>query len=114
MNTGSYASGGIAPGSIVSIFGANLASQALPASSVPLPTTLGDVISVTFNDVPAALYFVSPGQINAQVPWDVFADPGTSGSANVVVTNGAWPPAAQQVINSAGLQPEFASLKTAL
>ena len=65
VNAGSYAGGGVAPGSIVSIFGANLASQLVSATSYPLPLTLGTVISVTFNSVPAPLYFVSSAQINA-------------------------------------------------
>jgi uncharacterized protein (TIGR03437 family) len=41
-------------------------------------------VSVTFNEVPAPLLYVSARQINAQVPWEI------SGDANVVVTvNGA-------------------------
>jgi uncharacterized protein (TIGR03437 family) len=40
---------------------------------------------VTFNGVPAPLLFVSGGQINAQLPWNVLSS-GTTGSANVVVT----------------------------
>ena len=52
------------------------------AGAVPLPTTLSGV-SVTINGIPAPLFFVSPLQINAQVP---FAATGTS--AVVVVTNG--------------------------
>src|ERR1035441_3697013 len=56
VNSGSYYAGaGVAPGSIVSIFGTNLASQTATAGSLPLPTSLGDVSSVTFNGVPAAL-----------------------------------------------------------
>ena len=92
LNTGSYASGGVAPGSIISIFGANLASQLLSASAYPLAATLGNVISVTFSGVPAPLYFVSPAQINAQVPWNV-----TSGTVNVVVTTSAGSSAPQSV-----------------
>lgn len=38
------------------------------------------------NGVPAPLYFVSSGQVNAQVPWDVLAQGQTSGTANVVVS----------------------------
>lgn len=60
---------GIAPGGIVSIFGTNLAGASQSASSVPLPATLLDT-SVTFGDVGAPLFFVSPGQINAQVPFE--------------------------------------------
>src|SRR5437016_2266081 len=76
--------GGIAPGAIISIFGTGLASATLGAPSVPLTTTLGGT-SVSIAGIPAALYFVSANQINAQVPWTV-----ASGSLPVVVTlNGA-------------------------
>jgi uncharacterized protein (TIGR03437 family) len=87
----------VAPGSLVSIYGSNLASGLAQADSIPLATTLGNV-SVTFNGVPAPLLFVSSGQINAQLPWDVLSS-GTAGTANVVVTkdNQAYPPQSVQV-----------------
>src|SRR5213593_103470 len=54
--------GAIAPGAIVAIFGANLASATQLALSVPLSTTLLDT-SVTFSvggsSFPAPLFFVS-------------------------------------------------------
>ena len=65
MNSASYTTQGVAPGSIVSIFGTNLAASTATANAVPLPTTLSDVTSVTFNGIPAGLYFVSQNQINA-------------------------------------------------
>ena len=71
----------ITPGALVSIFGTNLAAALAQADSIPLSTALGDVQSVTVNNVAAPLIFVSPGQINAQVPWEV----ANSGSASVVV-----------------------------
>ena len=91
VNSGSYYAGaGVAPGSIVSIFGTNLASQTASASSRPLPTSLGDVTSVTFNGVPAPLFFVSPGQINALAVPESLADFLLGSDAwSVVVTNSA-------------------------
>jgi uncharacterized protein (TIGR03437 family) len=74
----------VSPGSLVSIFGSNLAASLAQADSIPLSTTLNGV-SVTFNGVKAPLLFVSGGQINAQLPWEVLSS-GTSGSATVVVT----------------------------
>jgi uncharacterized protein (TIGR03437 family) len=74
----------VAPGSLVSIYGTNLAAGLAQADTIPLSTTLNSV-SVTFNGVPAPLLFVSGGQINAQLPWNVLSS-GTTGSANVVVT----------------------------
>jgi uncharacterized protein (TIGR03437 family) len=97
VNSASYAPGGVAPGSIVSIFGTNLASQLASASSIPLPTMLGNVSSVTFNGIPAALYFVSPNQINAQLPWNVLPAGSISGTADVVVTTSAGASAPQSV-----------------
>ena len=68
--------GAIAPGSLIAIFGSNLASATQSALSVPLSTTLLDT-SVTFNDIPAPLFFVSAGQVNAQVPYEVATGAGT-------------------------------------
>jgi len=64
----------VAPGSLVAILGMGLA-HSVPSSSV------GE--SVTFNGIPAPLVYISPQQINAQVPWEV------SGDVEVVVTNGS-------------------------
>jgi len=55
------------PGSIVAIFGTNLASKTTAASGYPLPAELGGT-TVTVDGLSAPLYFVSPGQINAQLP----------------------------------------------
>ena len=71
LNSASYTTQGVAPGSIVSIFGTNLAASTASASAIPLPTGLSDVTSVTFNSIPAGLYFVSLNQINAQLPFNV-------------------------------------------
>ena len=64
----------VSPGSLVSIFGSNLAPQTLAASVVPLPKSLAGV-SVQFNGIGAPLQFVSASQINAQIPWEM--GPGT-------------------------------------
>jgi uncharacterized protein (TIGR03437 family) len=77
VNAASLAQTGIAPGTIVSISGANFAGSNLNASSMPLPTVLGDT-SVTFNGVAAPLFFVSTGQIYAQAPFDLPAGSGAS------------------------------------
>jgi len=60
---------GVAPGSIVSIFGANLAAGTTVASSNPLPQSLGGV-SVMLGSSLLPLLFVSPAQINLQLPPD--------------------------------------------
>jgi uncharacterized protein (TIGR03437 family) len=74
--------GGVAAGSIVSIFGSHLANSTVEGASLPLPTTLGGV-SVRIGGLAAPLFFVSAGQINAQVPWGV-----ATGTSTVTVTNG--------------------------
>ncbi|MGH9722548.1 MAG: hypothetical protein ACRD8O_20240 [Bryobacteraceae bacterium] len=57
-----------APGSLVSIYGRNLAAQTLAAASTPLPISLGGV-SVSFDGRSAPLLYVSADQINAQAPF---------------------------------------------
>ena len=85
----------VTPGSLVSIYGTNLAAGLAQADSIPLATSLNNV-SVTFNGIPAPLLFVSAGQINAQLPWNVLSS-GTTGSADVVVTRNGQPSSAQSV-----------------
>lgn len=93
VNAASFVQGQtIAPGSLVAIFGNSLAPQLAAADSVPLATSLANV-SVTFNGIAAPLDFVSPGQINAQVP---FETPST-GTVNVVVNNNGTLSAPQTV-----------------
>ncbi|HXM41563.1 MAG TPA: IPT/TIG domain-containing protein [Bryobacteraceae bacterium] len=104
VNSGSYTAQGVAPGSLVSIFGTNLAASTSSGSTIPLSTTLSDVMSVTFNDIPAGLYFVSTGQINAQLPFNVLPSGLTSGSVNIVVTRGNGTSAPQSV-NVVGASP---------
>jgi uncharacterized protein (TIGR03437 family) len=89
----------VAAGSLVAIFGSQLATGLALADTVPLSTTLGGT-SVTINGIAAPLDFVTTGQINAQVPFNVFPDGVTSGSVNVVVTlNGVPSPPQPVVIN---------------
>jgi uncharacterized protein (TIGR03437 family) len=90
LNAASYdKTQAVAPGSLVAIFGTDLAAGLTQADTVPLSTTLG-VTSVTFNNVPAPLLFVSTGQINAQLPWNT-----PPGSAQVVVKRGTASSVAQ-------------------
>lgn len=77
----------ITPGSLVSIFGSDLASGLSQADSIPLGVALGET-SVTFNGIPGPLLFVSQGQVNAQLPWNVLSDGVTQGVVNVVVRRG--------------------------
>jgi uncharacterized protein (TIGR03437 family) len=60
----------VSPGSIVSIYGVNLTSALQVGPSSPLAQTLSN-LTVQMNGELAPLLFVSPGQINAQVPPDL-------------------------------------------
>lgn len=60
----------VAAGSIVSVYGSFLLSGASQAASVPLPTNLGG-LSLAFGAADAPLYYVSAGQVNLQVPWEL-------------------------------------------
>ena len=74
----------LAPGTVVAIFGSNLAASTAPATTVPLPTTLGGA-QVLIGGIAAPLFFASPGQINVQIPPEL---PDNSSPDIVVVVNG--------------------------
>ncbi len=59
-----------APGSIISLYGQDLAEGIEAAGSIPLPTQMAGV-SVKMGDRLAPLYYVSPTQINAMIPFEV-------------------------------------------
>jgi len=100
LNGASFATGQpVAPGSLVSIFGTNLASTSSAATSVPLSTSLGNV-QVTFNNILAPLNYVSGGQINAQLPFELT---GASTAQVVVMNSGAA--SAPQTVQLASVAP---------
>ncbi len=94
--------GAIAPGTIVSIFGSNLASETQVAMTVPLSTSLAGT-TVTFNDVPSPLFFVSAGQVNIQVPFEIPA-----GAVTLKVTRSTG--SASQSITLAAVSPGLFTL----
>lgn len=59
----------IAAGSLVTVFGSNLAAAPALASSKPLSVSLGGA-RVAVGGVPAPLVYVGPGQINFQLPYE--------------------------------------------
>jgi uncharacterized protein (TIGR03437 family) len=95
-NSASYRTDALSPGGIVSLFGAALSAGTNQAGAAPLPTTLGDT-SVTFNGIPAPLYFASPQQVNAQLPFEVAA-----GSAIAEVTSKSGIALTQLTVGAAG------------
>lgn len=57
-----------APGMVLAVFGTQLAPSVETASAVPLPVAMSGV-AVTVNGVAAPLYYVSPDQLNIQIPY---------------------------------------------
>src|ERR1035438_8429287 len=73
----------IAPGSLATIFGSNIATMNVNASTIPLPLSLGGVeVTVDGNQAPIVFTGITPyTQVNFQMPSEV--QPGT---ANLVIT----------------------------
>lgn len=90
----------IAPGAIFSIYGSELASATEANSRVPLPGSMRGT-QVLVNGVVAPLFFVSPGQLNAQMPVSTNA-----GMAQVIVNRDGASSVAQSVEISA-TQPDI-------
>jgi len=98
VNGASLANGvAVTPGSLVSIFGSDLAPSGVGAGSIPLPDEISGV-SVTMNGVPAPLAYASSKQINAQVPWELW---NATGAVPVVVTRNGVPSPPESVQVSA-------------
>lgn len=82
------------PGSLMTIYGANLGAEELAkATAFPLPTALGGV-SLLMNGLPLPLVAVTPWQINAQVPQTISgttavlqirSSAGTTASTNIEI-----------------------------
>lgn len=79
VDTASYAPR-VAPGALATIFGSGLSRNTVQASGFPLPRNLGGT-SVMMNSAPFPLLYVSPTQINFQVPSDL-----APGNVTILVT----------------------------
>jgi endo-1,4-beta-xylanase len=75
----------VSPGTLADIYGSNLAASPATTPGAPLQTSLGNV-QVTVNGTLAPLYYVSPGQIDFQVPYSI-----PPGPALVQVTSNGNP-----------------------
>ncbi|HUI55133.1 MAG TPA: hypothetical protein VLY04_09185, partial [Bryobacteraceae bacterium] len=82
-NAASGDASAVAPGSIVSIYGPGLAQSTAFPTVFPLLMTMAGV-SVTIGGTAAPLFYASPNQINAQVPFTI-----PNGVASVSVTLGS-------------------------
>jgi len=86
----------VTAGGIATIFGYSLAIAVASAVAVPLPTSLGGT-QVTIGGIGVPLLYVSPSQINLQIPWELAGQ----AQATVVVTTAVGSSAAATVNISA-------------
>jgi uncharacterized protein (TIGR03437 family) len=86
VNAATGAQEAVSQGDIASIYGSQFAAVGTSATNAttPLAKTLGST-QVLVNNVPAPLYYVSPGQINFQVP---YGTPANQLASVQVVANG--------------------------
>jgi uncharacterized protein (TIGR03437 family) len=68
----------VATGGLVSLLGREMSPVNLATKEMPLPTALGDSC-LTVNGVPTPMMFVSPTQLNAQIPYTI------DGNATIVL-----------------------------
>jgi uncharacterized protein (TIGR03437 family) len=57
----------VAPGGLMAVLGMNLSGSNIATNEVPLPTVIGDSC-LTVNGAPTHMLFVSPTQVNAELP----------------------------------------------
>src|SRR5260370_25508563 len=82
VNAASLAATSVAPGSIITIFGTKLTTGVSVATDAQKPPVKLGNVTVSIGGTPAALFYVSPTQINAVV------DPQTAyGADNVIITS---------------------------
>jgi uncharacterized protein (TIGR03437 family) len=78
VTAANYSTQAPAPGSYIAIFGTNLANTTTSYNTSYLPVALSTV-SVSFDNpnvsVPGHIVFVSPGQVNVQIPWELQGQP---------------------------------------
>jgi uncharacterized protein (TIGR03437 family) len=65
--------GDIAPGGLISVFGTQLSPMNMTTSEIPLPTALANSC-LSVNGLPVPILYVSPGQVNAQMPYQEIGD----------------------------------------
>ena len=95
-------------GGLISVYGSDLSPVSQSSRSVPLPTILGDTC-LTVNGQPVPVMFVSPAQINAQLPFAIDGNTqlllrtpgGVSDALNVTIL-----PAAPSVFRNSTAGPE--------
>jgi uncharacterized protein (TIGR03437 family) len=105
VNAASFAPGPLAPGSLATVFGTFPVASAVTSQGPSVPTTLGGLSIQFSNSLEAPLFYVSPTQVNFQVPWEL------AGAAQVTLTvtvNGQS--SAPQAVNLAPVSPAIFSI----
>ena len=86
----------VSPGGLVSIYGANLAGSVGGATTTTLPTQVGDT-RVLIAGTALPLRYVSGGQVNAQIPFEL----GINSSQQIVVQRGTTLSVPQDILVAA-------------
>jgi len=72
---------GVSPGTIVAVYGSQLSGVTQAAATLPLGFSISGT-TATVNGWPAPLFYVSPTQLNIQLPYEVGAGPAVLGVNN--------------------------------
>ena len=88
-NAASFVANSVSPGALFSIFTSGLSVPVVSTKTVPFPNSLGGV-TVQVGGIGIPLLYVSPTQINAQMPYEVAPGPTTlsvivNGSSSVAI-----------------------------
>lgn len=97
-----------APGAVLSLFGSGLSPVTQSASSVPLPLSISGV-EVLVNGTVAPLYYVSPTQLNVQIPYET-----TVGTTAVLSINNNGQVTTQNILVASAAPGIFTSISGAL
>jgi uncharacterized protein (TIGR03437 family) len=95
----------VAPGSIADVFGTFFLTSSSTDTDVPLVTSLQNLSFQFSGGTLAPLYFVSGGQVNLQVPWELAGQSTATLAATLNGTTGAT-----QTVNVAAFAPAIFTL----
>ena len=109
VNAASFQAG-VAAGSYVALFGSSLATGASVTTTANLPGGIGGV-SVSFDapqvSVPGHIHFVTPEQMNVQIPWELAGQP--SAQIKVSIQGNAGPLFTLPLVSYAPAMFEYSS-----
>ncbi len=106
VNSASYGSGSLAPGTIVTVFGTNLGGPTLTSGTFAngqLSTTVGGR-QITFDGSPAPILYTTAGQAAVVVPFEVAGKNQVAVAAGISFGPGGGPPPGGQIPGSTPVQ----------